>query len=129
MAVISSSPRGEDFYDNQVVDFARQVKPSPRGELEITAINQMYLELTALKIHLINGGDFQFTAWRRLNLSGEVDHLIILVEASMFVQTVEKRQGFKIACLEEIAWRNSWLSDDPAARSQHRRTDSPSEGD
>ena len=90
------------FYDNQVVDFARQVKPSPRGELEITAINQMYLERGELTVELLGRG----FAWLD---TGTHDSL---VEASMFVQTVEKRQGFKIACLEEIAWRNSWLSDD-----------------
>jgi len=90
------------FYDNQVVDFARQVKPSSRGELEITAINQMYLERGELTVELLGRG----FAWLD---TGTHDSL---VEASMFVQTVEKRQGFKIACLEEIAWRNSWLSDD-----------------
>ncbi|WP_127959515.1 glucose-1-phosphate thymidylyltransferase RfbA [Serratia microhaemolytica] len=90
------------FYDHQVVDFARQVKPSPRGELEITSINQRYLEQGQLRVELLGRG----FAWLD---TGTHDSLI---EASTFVQTVEKRQGFKIACLEEIAWRNGWLSDD-----------------
>ncbi len=89
------------FYDNRVVDFAKKVKPSLRGELEITAINDMYLRHGLLKVELLGRG----FAWLD---TGTHDSLI---EASCFVETVEKRQGLKVACLEEIAWRNGWLSD------------------
>lgn len=95
------------FYDNRVVDFAKKVKPSIRGELEITSINQMYLECDELNVELLGRG----FAWLD---TGTHDSLI---EASTFVQTVEKRQGFKVACLEEIAWRNGWLSDEQVKES------------
>ncbi|MFD1803856.1 glucose-1-phosphate thymidylyltransferase RfbA [Mixta tenebrionis] len=94
------------FYDSQVVEFARQVKPSARGELEITSINQRYLERGELNVELLGRG----FAWLD---TGTHDSLI---EASTFVQTVEKRQGFKVACLEEIGWRNGWLDDDGLRR-------------
>lgn len=89
------------FYDNDVVDIAKQVKPSERGELEITTINQIYMERGDLNVELLGRG----FAWLD---TGTHDSLL---EAAMFVETIEKRQGFKIACLEEIAWRNGWLSD------------------
>lgn len=88
------------FYDNRVIEYAKQVQPSARGELEITDINQMYLEDDALQVSLLGRG----FAWLD---TGTHDSLM---EAGHFVQTIEKRQGFKIACLEEIAWRNGWLS-------------------
>lgn len=90
------------FYDNNVVQFAKQVQPSARGELEITAINQMYLEANELNVELLGRG----FAWLD---TGTHDSLI---EAGSFVETVEKRQGLKVACLEEIAWRNNWLDDE-----------------
>jgi glucose-1-phosphate thymidylyltransferase len=90
------------FYDNDVVELARQVTPSARGELEITSINQAYLERGDLRVELLGRG----FAWLDTGTHES------LLEAAHFVETVEKRQGFKVACLEEIAYRNGWLHAD-----------------
>ncbi len=90
------------FYDNSVIEMAKQVKPSARGELEISTINQMYLEQGNLNVQILGRG----FAWLD---TGTHDSLL---EASQFVQIIEHRQGLKIACLEEIALHNNWLSDD-----------------
>ncbi|AKB02002.1 glucose-1-phosphate thymidylyltransferase RfbA [Vibrio parahaemolyticus] len=88
------------FYDNRVVEFSKRVLPSERGELEISALNQMYLEEGCLDVQLLGRG----FAWLDTGTHES------LHEASSFVQTIENVQGLKVACLEEIAWRNGWLS-------------------
>jgi len=87
------------FYDNQVIDIAKSIKPSPRGELEITDVNRYYLEQNTLSVQVLGRG----FAWLD---TGTHDSLLT---ASQFIQTIEHRQGLKVACLEEIAYRNHWI--------------------
>ncbi len=89
------------FYDNRVVELAKQVKPSHRGELEITDLNRMYLDQGLLRVEMMSRG----AAWLD---TGTHDSLL---DAGIFVQTLEKRQSLRIACLEEIAWRKGWIDE------------------
>ena len=89
------------FYDQDIVDIAKQVRPSARGELEITDVNNIYLKQGKLHVEVMGRG----IAWLDTGTHAS------LLDAGTFVQTVELRQGLKIACLEEIAWRNGWLDD------------------
>ncbi|NLX81432.1 MAG: glucose-1-phosphate thymidylyltransferase RfbA [Proteiniphilum sp.] len=89
------------FYPNRVINIAKEVKPSQRGELEITTVNQMFLDDKELNVQLLGRG----FAWLD---TGTHDSLF---EASTFVEVLEKRQGLKIACLEEIGWKNGWIND------------------
>lgn len=103
------------FYDNRVVDFAKKVKPSNRGELEITDLNRMYLEDDTLDVKVLGRG----FAWLD---TGTVDSL---VEAAEFVQTIEKRQGIKISAPEEIAYHNGWIDRTDLERAANRYGKSP----
>lgn len=106
------------FYPNKVVRIAEGIRPSERGELEITAVNQTFLQAGELKVQTLQNG----FAWLD---TGTHDSM---AEASIFVEVIEKRQGLKIACLEEIAWRKGWIGDEqlralaqPLARNQYGR--------
>jgi len=90
------------FYDNNVIEIAQKVKPSKRGELEITSINQEYLNRQNLKVELLGRG----FAWLDTGTHES------LLEAGQFIETIEHRQGFKVACLEEIAFNNNWIDKD-----------------
>jgi glucose-1-phosphate thymidylyltransferase len=89
------------FYDSSVVDVVREIKPSARGELEITDVNQVYLQRERLNVEVMGRG----MAWLD---TGTHDSLL---DASQFIATIEKRQGLKVACPEEIAWRSGWIDD------------------
>lgn len=88
------------FYDNDVVEIAKNIKPSPRGELEITDVNRVYLERGKLKVGVLQRG----TAWL------DTGTFASLMQAGQFVQVIEERQGLKVGCIEEIAYKNGWIS-------------------
>lgn len=97
------------FYDNTVVDIAREIKPSKRGELEITSVNQSYLAAKKLRVECLGRG----FVWLDTGTHAS------LLDASSYVQTIQSRQGLKIACLEEIAWRQHWITDAMLEKAGH----------
>ncbi len=98
------------FYDNKVIEIAKKVKPSNRGELEITSINDAYLKEKKLKVELLGRG----MAWL------DTGTHIGLLEASNYVEAIQKRQGFYIACLEEIAYNNGWINEETVLKSAEK---------
>ncbi len=103
------------FYDNDVVDIARSLKPSSRGELEITSVNQIYLERGKLNTTILERG----TAWL------DTGTFESLSSASTFIQVIEDRQGQKVSCIEEVAWRNGWITDEQLAARADEYKSSP----